>query len=75
MPDLVNSYKNFDDLESVDDTVATLMNNPKPTYNVLVGSINLADDIFYQISKENTPAQIAEAVRSQWQAKLDEANK
>lgn len=75
VPDLVNSYKNFDDLESVDDTVATLMNSPKPTYNVLVGAINLADDIFYQISKENTPAQIAEAVRAQWQAKLDEANK
>ena len=51
------------------------MDRPKPTYNALVSDIDLAEDIFYKLSKENTPAQIAEAVKSQWQAKLDAVNK
>ena len=50
------------------------MSHPKTTYNVIVGEINLAGDIFYQIKKENTAAQIAETVRSAWQAKLDAVN-
>ena len=70
----VSGYNDFDDTESVDDTVSFLMSHPKTTYNVIVGEINLADDIFYQIKKENTAAQIAETVRSAWQAKLDAVN-
>lgn len=71
----VDGYNTFDDTQSVDDTVSTLMSSPKPTYNSAVPDIDLAGDIFYQINKDNTPAQIAEAVRNAWQAKLDEANK
>lgn len=70
----VSGYDTFDDTESVDLTVATLMSHPKPTYNSIVSSIDLANDIFYQINKDNTAAQIAEALRSQWQTKLDEVN-
>lgn len=70
----VDGYNNFDDTESVDDTVAILMSHPKSTFDVIVGEISLADDIFYQINKENTAAQIAETVRSSWQAKLDAVN-
>ncbi len=71
----VDGYNTFDDTESVDSTVTLLMDRPKPTYNALVSDIDLAEDIFYKLSKENTPAQIAEAVKSQWQAKLDAVNK
>lgn len=70
----VSGYNDFDDMESVDDTVATLMTNAKPTYNAAVPDIDLAGDIFYVVSKDNTPAQIAEAVRNKWQAVLDTAN-
>lgn len=71
----VDGYSTFDDTQSVDDTVSTLMTHPRPTYNSAVPDIDLAGDVFYQINKDNTPAQIAEAVRNSWQAKLDEANK
>lgn len=70
----VDGYNTFDDTRSVDETVAILMSHPKPTYNALVSSIDLAEDIFYKISKENTPAQIAESLKSSWQTKLDEVN-
>lgn len=70
----VDGYNNFDDMESVDSTVAILMSHPRPTFNSMVGGLDLAADVFYQISKENTPAQIAETVRNSWQALLDTAN-
>jgi len=70
----VDGYNTFDDTQSVDSTVSILMSHPKTIYDIVVGDIKLADDIFYKMSKENTPAQIAEAVRSQWQAKLDAVN-
>ena len=71
---IVDNYNNFDDTESVESTVATLMESGRPTYNVLVPGLDLAADVFYVISKENTPAQIAESVRNNWQSLLDAVN-
>ena len=69
-----DGYNNFDDTESVDSTVAILMSHPRATLNSLVSGLDLAGDIFYVISKDNTPAQIAESVRNKWQGLLDTAN-
>lgn len=68
------SYDSYDDTEAVDVTLSLLMNRARPTYNSIAGNFDLAGDIFYQISKDNTPAQLAESLRNAWQAKLDEAN-
>lgn len=67
-------YKNFDDTQSVDETVATLMNNPKPTYDAFVTGLDISGDVCWKINKDNTPAQIAEALKSDWQAKIDATN-
>lgn len=70
-----DSYQNFRDTEAVDFTVARLMKNGRPAYDALIPGIAPADDVIFKISKENTPAQQAEAVRPTWAALLEEANK
>ena len=53
-------YDSFRDTESVDLTITRLMEN---------------GDLLWGISKDNTPAQAAEAIRNTWASYLEEANK
>lgn len=68
------------DNESVDLTMARLVENGKITYHTLVQSINLGDDILWHLGWANeagqveTPAQKAEALRPTWNSYINEAN-
>ncbi len=68
-------YQNFRDVESVDVTLVTMVNNSRVTYHGLVPGLSLNDDFIWGISADKTPAQKAEEIRDAWQALLDEANK
>lgn len=68
-------YDAFRDTESVDLTIDRLMNNGRITYHTMIPNLDLGPDIIWGISKDNTPAQAAEAIRNTWAAYLEEANK
>ncbi len=70
-----NYYQSFRDIESVDQSLVTLVNNSRVTYHALVPGIDLSNDFIWGISADKTPAQKAEEIRDAWQALLDEANK
>jgi hypothetical protein len=44
------------------------------TYHSFVAGIQLGPDIFWSISKDNTPAQQAETIKPTWASYLDTAN-
>lgn len=45
-----------------------------PMYDKLVNGIDMGPDLFWGISKDNTPAQKAESIRNTWQSYIDTAN-
>lgn len=68
-------YQNFRDTESVDFTLDRLINNGMVTYHTFVPGLDMGPDVYWEINKDNTPAQQAEAIRNTWAAYLEEANK
>jgi ABC-type glycerol-3-phosphate transport system substrate-binding protein len=68
-------YSNFRDAESVDETMEYMVENSSPMFEKWVNGIEMGSDLYWGISKENTPAQKAEEIRNTWQAYIDEANK
>ena len=68
-------YDSFRDTESVDLTITRLMENGRVTYNNMIPNLDLGADLLWGISKDNTPAQAAEAIRNTWASNLEEANK
>ena len=72
---LLGYYDSFRDTESVDLTITRLMENGRVTYNNMIPNLDLGADLLWGISKDNTPAQAAEAIRNTWASYLEEANK
>ena len=68
-------YNNFRDTESVDLTITRLMENGRVTYHSMIPGLDLGPDLIWGLSKDNTPAQAAEAIRNTWAAYLEDANK
>lgn len=56
-------------------TITRLMENGRVTYNNMIPNLDLGADLLWGISKDNTPAQAAEAIRNTWASYLEEANK
>ena len=69
-----NYYNNFKDTEAVDLTLQRMTENGGVTYHSFVAGIDLGPDIFWSISKDNTPAQQAETIKPTWASYLDTAN-
>ncbi|MGB8454541.1 MAG: hypothetical protein WCD89_19700 [Anaerocolumna sp.] len=68
-------YKNFRDTESVDLTLARMMENGMIIYHTMTAGLDMGEDLLWGISKDSTPAQQAEAIRGTWASYLKEANK
>lgn len=68
-------YQDFRDTEAVDLTLARMVENGMVTYHSFVPGLDLGPDLYWALSKENTPAQQAETIRNTWAAYLEEANK
>ena len=66
--------KSFCDTESVEETIATMVDSGVPLFEKAINGIDLGPDLYWKISKDNTPAQQAEAIRNTWQAYIDTAN-
>lgn len=66
-------YKAFGDVESVNETIQTLMDYARPAYDTGVPGAS-PNDVIDQITENSTPAQAAEAVRNRWEELLKEAN-
>ena len=49
--------------------------NGRVTYHTMIPGLDLGPDVIWGISKDNTPAQQAEAIRNTWASYLEEANK
>lgn len=73
-PQLTGYYNNFRDTESVDYTINRMCTNGRTTLHKMVSGIDLGSQLIWPLNKDNTPAQQAEAIRSQWEAFLEEAN-
>ncbi len=72
---LADYYANFYDTESVDYTIARLLENGRVTYHTMISGIDLGSDMdWWDFSTDNTPAQVAEAIRNTWASYLEEAN-
>lgn len=69
-----NYYNSFRDTESVDESIVNMIANPVPNFSGCVAGIDLGPDILWGLSKDNTPAQAAEAIRNTWQSYIDTAN-
>ena len=70
-----NYYEKFRDTESVDLTMARMVENGMVTYHTFIPGLDLGADVYWNINKDNTPAQQAETIRNTWAAYLEEANK
>lgn len=66
-------YQEFGDLESVDDTVNTLMEHARPAYDTGVPGAS-PNDVINAITEDSTPAQAAETVKDTWAVYIEEAN-
>ncbi len=66
---------NFRDNESVDLTIVRMSSNGSSTYHGWVPGVDMGPQLIWGLSKDNTPAQAAEAIRDEWQSYIDEANK
>ncbi len=73
-PMLNGFYKSFRDIESVDLTLARMMENGKIDYSKMIPGVNISDDVFFKIDEDNSPAQAAEAVRNAWNTAIEKAN-
>lgn len=71
---LAGFYDSFRDTDSVDLTIARMMENGMITYHSMIPELSLGEDVIWGISKDSTPAQQAEAIRNTWAAYLDAAN-
>lgn len=69
-----NYYTSFKDTESVDLTIARMMENGRITYHSMIPGLKLGEDLLWGISKDSTPAQRAESIRNTWASYIDEAN-
>ena len=70
-----NYYDSFRDTEAVDLTMARMTENGMVTYHTFIPGLDLGPDVYWNINKDNTPAQQAETIRNTWAAYLEEANK
>ena len=70
----VDYMKSFCDTESVDETIATMVDSGVPLFEKAINGIDMGPDLYWGISKDNTPAQQAEAIRNTWKAYIDTAN-
>ncbi|MBP3569761.1 MAG: hypothetical protein J6K04_11435 [Lachnospiraceae bacterium] len=75
-------YQNFRDTDSVDLTLARLVDGGSLMHHLMVSGIDLGNDILYNIGTANneegqvyTPAQKAEELREAWNAYINDANK
>ena len=69
-----NYYNNFRDTESVDLTLQRMTENGMVTYHTFINGLSMGNDLYWKISKENTPAQQAETIRPTWASYIDTAN-
>lgn len=67
-------YSAFRDMESVDLTIARMLENASPQYHTLIAGLDLGNQFLWKFSDENTPAQQAEAIRNTWNAYIAKAN-
>ena len=74
--------QNFRDTDSVDLTLARLVDGGSLMHHLMVSGIDLGNDILYNIGTANneegqvyTPAQKAEELREAWNAYINDANK
>ncbi|PXV95850.1 carbohydrate ABC transporter substrate-binding protein (CUT1 family) [Lachnotalea glycerini] len=67
-------YQSFRDTESVDETLAIMVNSGVPMNEKAINGIDMGSDLFWSISKDNTPAQKAESIRNTWQSYIDQTN-
>lgn len=65
----------FRDIESVDLTIARMVENGMVTYHTFIPNLQTGAEFVWTLNKDNTPAQAAEAIRNTWQSYIDEANK
>ncbi|MBQ7359084.1 MAG: extracellular solute-binding protein [Lachnospiraceae bacterium] len=69
-----NYYSNFKDTEAVDLTLQRMTENGMVTYHTFINGLSMGSDLYWKISKENTPAQQAETIRPTWASYIDTAN-
>lgn len=55
--------------------MARMVENGMVTYHTFIPGLDLGADVYWNINKDNTPAQQAETIRNTWAAYLEEANK
>ncbi|MBQ7774360.1 MAG: extracellular solute-binding protein [Lachnospiraceae bacterium] len=73
-------YSQFRDLESVDNSIAKIVENGSVTHHSFVAGVNLGSDILWGLGSAGedgtvaTAAQKAEELKNSWQAYIDEAN-
>jgi len=67
-------YNKFCDTESVDLSVARMMENGMVTYHSMITGLDLGADLIWGISRDSISAQQAEAIRNTWASYLDTAN-
>lgn len=67
-------YQAFRDTESVDDTLAIMVDSGVPMFEKAVNGIDMGSDLYWGISDDNTPAQAAEAIKNTWQSYIDKTN-
>lgn len=69
-----NYYSSFRDTESVDLTIARMMENGIITYHNMISGLDMGSDLLWGISDDSTPAQQAESIRNTWSSYIDKAN-
>lgn len=65
---------NFRDSESVDLTLARLMENGRLTYHGMVNGIEVGGDLYWKLNENNSLAQQVEAIRDKWNYYIAIAN-
>ena len=69
-----NYVNSFRDMEVPEQTLGYVGEKTYLQYHSFVPGIKVGDDLYWQISAENTPAQQIESIRESWQAYIDAAN-
>ncbi len=67
-------YNNFRDTESVDLSLARMVENGVVNYADVVPDLKQGDDFLWKLNKDTTAAQVAEEIKNTWQSYVDAAN-
>lgn len=67
-------YNNFRDTESVDLTLARMVENGVVNYADVIPNLAQGEDFIWKLNEEMTPAQVAEEIKNAWQSYIDDAN-